>query len=152
MKRAAALNMAVVAHCEDNSLIYGGAVHEGDFSKKHDIPGIPSVCESVHIARDILLAEAAGCHYHVCHISTKESVRLVRDAKRAGIHVTAEVTPHHLLLCDEDIPSLDTNYKMNPPLRGKEDREALLEGLLDGTIDFIATDHAPHTSEEKVKE
>ncbi|MED3655427.1 dihydroorotase [Heyndrickxia sporothermodurans] len=151
MKRAAALNMAVVAHCEDNSLIYGGAVHEGDFSKKHDIPGIPSVCESVHIARDILLAEAAGCHYHVCHISTKESVRLVRDAKRAGIHVTAEVTPHHLLLCDEDIPSLDTNYKMNPPLRGKEDREALLEGLLDGTIDFIATDHAPHTSEEKSK-
>ncbi|QQZ08008.1 dihydroorotase [Heyndrickxia vini] len=151
MKRAADLDMAVVAHCEDNSLIYGGAVHEGDFSKEHNIPGIPSVCESVHIARDILLAEAAGCHYHVCHISTKESVRVVRDAKRAGIHVTAEVTPHHLLLCDEDIPSLDTNYKMNPPLRGKEDREALLEGLLDGTIDFIATDHAPHTSEEKSK-
>ncbi|MGE8204150.1 dihydroorotase [Heyndrickxia sp. NPDC080065] len=151
MKRAAELNMAVVAHCEDNSLIYGGAVHEGEFSKKHGISGIPSICESVHIARDVLLAEAAGCHYHVCHISTKESVRVVRDAKKAGIKVTAEVTPHHLLLCEEDIPSLDTNYKMNPPLRGKEDRDALIEGLLDGTIDFIATDHAPHTSEEKAK-
>lgn len=151
MKRAAALNMAVVAHCEDNSLIYGGAVHEGEFSKKHGIAGIPSICESVHIARDVLLAEAAGCHYHVCHISTKESVRVVRDAKKAGIKVTAEVTPHHLLLCDEDIPELDTNYKMNPPLRSKEDRAALIEGLLDGTIDFIATDHAPHTSEEKAK-
>lgn len=97
----------------------------------------------------MLLAEAAGCHYHVCHISTKESVRAVRDAKKAGIRVTAEVTPHHLLLCDTDIPGLDTNYKMNPPLRSKEDREALLEGLLDGTIDFIATDHAPHTEAEK---
>ncbi|GIN83769.1 dihydroorotase [Heyndrickxia sporothermodurans] len=151
MKRAAALNMAVVAHCEDNSLIYGGAVHEGEFSIKHGIAGIPSICESVHIARDVLLAEAAECHYHVCHISTKESVRVVRDAKKAGIKVTAEVTPHHLLLCDEDIPELDTNYKMNPPLRSKEDRAALIEGLLDGTIDFIATDHAPHTSEEKAK-
>ncbi len=149
MKKAAELDMAIVAHCEDNSLINKGAVHEGEFSKKHGINGIPSVCESVQIARDVLLAEAAGCHYHVCHISTKESVRVVRDAKRAGIKVTAEVTPHHLLLCDEDIPGLDTNYKMNPPLRGREDRDALIEGLLDGTIDFIATDHAPHTEEEK---
>ncbi|MED5078369.1 amidohydrolase family protein, partial [Geobacillus stearothermophilus] len=106
---------------------------------------------AVHIARDVLLAEAAGCHYHVCHISTKESVRAVRDAKRAGIRVTAEVTPHHLLLCDEDIPGLDANYKMNPPLRSRADREALIEGLLDGTIDFIATDHAPHTAAEKAK-
>jgi len=113
--------------------------------------GIPAVCESVHIARDVLLAEATNCHYHVCHISTKESVRVVRDAKRAGIRVTAEVTPHHLLLCDEDIPGLDSNYKMNPPLRGRADREALIEGLLDGTIDFIATDHAPHTAEEKAE-
>lgn len=149
MKKAAELDMAIVAHCEDNSLINKGAVHEGEFSKKHGVNGIPSVCESVQIARDVLLAEAAGCHYHVCHISTKESVRAVRDAKRAGINVTAEVTPHHLLLCDEDIPDLDTNYKMNPPLRGREDRDALIEGLLDGTIDFIATDHAPHTEEEK---
>jgi len=151
MKQAAAIDMPIVAHCEENTLINKGAVHEGEFSKKHEINGIPSVCESVHIARDVLLAEAAGCHYHVCHVSTKESVRVIRDAKRAGIHVTAEVTPHHLLLCDEDIPGLDTNYKMNPPLRGREDLEALIEGLLDGTIDFIATDHAPHTTEEKAQ-
>lgn len=149
MKKAASLDQAIVAHCEDNSLIYGGCVHEGDFSKANGLNGIPSICESVHIARDVLLAEAANCHYHVCHISTKESVRVVRDAKKAGIRVTAEVSPHHLLLCDTDIPGLDTNYKMNPPLRGAEDREALIEGLLDGTIDFIATDHAPHTEEEK---
>lgn len=152
MQKAAELDMAIVAHCEDNSLIYGGAVHEGKFSKESGIPGIPSICESVHIARDVLLAEAANCHYHVCHISTKESVRTVRDAKRAGIKVTAEVSPHHLLLCDEDIADAkDTNFKMNPPLRGKEDRQALIEGLLDGTIDFIATDHAPHAKEEKAK-
>jgi dihydroorotase len=149
MKRAAALDMPIVAHCEDNTLTNNGVVHDGEFAKRHGINGIPSVCESVHIARDVLLAEATGCHYHVCHISTKESVRVVRDAKRAGIRVTAEVTPHHLLLCDEDISDLDANYKMNPPLRSKEDREALIEGLLDGTIDFIATDHAPHTETEK---
>ncbi|OZM58526.1 dihydroorotase [Lottiidibacillus patelloidae] len=151
MKEAAALNMSVVAHCEENSLIFNGAVHDGTFAKKNDIPGIPSICESVHIARDVLLAEAANCHYHVCHISTKESVRVVRDAKRAGINVTAEVSPHHLILCEDDIPEVNTNYKMNPPLRSREDRAALLEGLLDGTIDFIATDHAPHTAEEKAK-
>ncbi|WP_026689971.1 dihydroorotase [Alteribacter aurantiacus] len=149
MKRAAKLNKAVVAHCEDNSLIYGGAVHEGRFSETMNIPGIPSVCEAVHIARDVLLAEAAGAHYHVCHVSTKESVRVIRDAKKAGINVTAEVTPHHLLLCEDDIPGNDANYKMNPPLRGSEDQQALFNGLLDGTIDFIATDHAPHTEEEK---
>ncbi len=151
MQLAASVDMTIVAHCEENTLIHKGSVHEGEFSKNHGLNGIPSVCESVHIARDVLLAEAANCHYHVCHISTKESVRVVRDAKRAGIRVTAEVTPHHLLLCDEDIPGLDTNYKMNPPLRGKDDREALIEGLLDGTIDFIATDHAPHTAEEKAE-
>ncbi|WP_059170075.1 dihydroorotase [Bacillus sp. FJAT-27445] len=151
MKRAAELDMAIVAHCEEDSLINKGCVHEGSFAKEHGLAGIPSVCESVHIARDILLAEAAGCHFHVCHISTKESVRAVRDAKRAGIRVTAEVTPHHLILCEEDIPGLDANYKMNPPLRAKADQEALIEGLLDGTIDFIATDHAPHTAEEKAE-
>ncbi|MCP8615961.1 dihydroorotase [Salirhabdus salicampi] len=149
MKRAAERNMSIVAHCEENTLINNGSLHEGVFSEKQNINGIPSVCESVHIARDVLLAEAAGVHYHVCHISTKESVRVVRDAKQAGINVTAEVTPHHLLLCEEDIPGLDANFKMNPPLRGKEDQQALIEGLLDGTIDFIATDHAPHTAEEK---
>ena len=149
MQQAAELDMAVVAHCEDNSLIYGGAMHEGDKSKEMGIKGIPSICEAVQIARDVLLAEAAGAHYHVCHVSTKESVRAIREAKAAGIHVTAEVTPHHLLLIDEDIPGDDANWKMNPPLRGQEDLEALLEGLEDGTIDFIATDHAPHTDEEK---
>ena len=127
MKNAAKVGMSIVAHCEDNSLINKGSVHEGVFSEKHGIKGIPSVCESVQIARDVLLAEAAGCHYHVCHISTKESVRAVRDAKRAGIHVTAEVTPHHLILCEEDIPGMDSNYKMNPPLRGAADREALMK-------------------------
>ena len=149
MKRAASRRLSIVAHCEENTLINGGSVHEGHFSKENGLNGIPSVCEAVHIARDVLLAEAAGVHYHVCHISTKESVRTVRDAKKAGINVTAEVTPHHLLLSEDDIPGLDTNYKMNPPLRSKEDREALIEGLLDGTIDFIATDHAPHSREEK---
>ena len=151
MKQAAKVDAAVVAHCEENTLINKGCVHEGEFSKANGLNGIPSVCESVHIARDVLLAEAAGCHYHVCHVSTEGSVRVIRDAKRAGIHVTAEVTPHHLLLCEDDIPGLDTNYKMNPPLRGKKDLEALIAGLLDGTIDFIATDHAPHTAEEKAE-
>ncbi|GAA0299225.1 dihydroorotase [Gracilibacillus halotolerans] len=149
MKEAARLNMAIVAHCEDNSLIYGGVMHDGSTNKKLDLPGIPSVCESVQIARDVLLAEATGCHYHVCHVSTKESVRVIRDAKRAGIHVTAEVSPHHLLLDENDIKENDADFKMNPPLRSKEDKEALIEGLLDGTLDFIATDHAPHTKEEK---
>ncbi|WP_066365129.1 dihydroorotase [Neobacillus fumarioli] len=149
MKKARELDMAIVAHCEENSLINKGCVHEGAFSKQYGLNGIPSVCESVQIARDVLLAEATGCHYHVCHISTKESVRVVRDAKRAGIHVTAEVTPHHLLLSEDDIPGLNANYKMNPPLRSNSDRAALIEGLLDGTIDFIATDHAPHTQAEK---
>lgn len=151
MQAAAKVNKAVVAHCEDNSLIYGGAMHEGQRSKALGIPGIPNICEAVQIARDVLLAEAAGAHYHVCHVSTKESVRAIRDAKKAGIHVTAEVTPHHLLLTEDDVPGDDAIYKMNPPLRSKEDREALIEGLLDGTIDCIATDHAPHATEEKAQ-
>lgn len=149
MQDAAKLDMTVVAHCEDNSLIYDGVMHEGKRSAELGLKGIPSIAESVHIARDILLAEAAGAHYHVCHISTKESVRVVRDAKRAGVRVTTEVCPHHLLLSEDDIPGDDANWKMNPPLRAKEDVEALHEGLLDGTIDFIVTDHAPHTLEEK---
>ncbi|MGO3725198.1 dihydroorotase, partial [Staphylococcus carnosus] len=149
MQQAAKVNKAVVAHCEDNSLIYGGAMHEGKRSEELGIPGIPNICEAVQIARDVLLAEAADCHYHVCHVSTKESVRAIRDAKRAGIRVTAEVTPHHLLMTEDDIPGDNAMFKMNPPLRSKEDRDALIEGLLDGTIDCIATDHAPHAAEEK---
>lgn len=149
MKDAAAIDMPIVAHCEDNSLIYDGVMHDGKRSRELGLKGIPAIAESVHIARDILLAEAAGAHYHVCHVSTKESVRVIRDAKRAGVKVTAEVTPHHLLLTEDDIPGDDANYKMNPPLRAKADYDALHEGLLDGTLDFIATDHAPHTADEK---
>lgn len=151
MQQAAKLNKAVVAHCEDNSLIYGGAMHEGKRSKELGIPGIPNICEAVQIARDVLLAEAADCHYHVCHVSTKESVRAIRDAKAAGIKVTAEVTPHHLLMTEDDVPGDNAMYKMNPPLRSIEDRDALIEGLLDGTIDCIATDHAPHAADEKAQ-
>ena len=149
MQQAKAVNKAIVAHCEDNSLIYGGAMHEGRRSQELGIPGIPNICESVQIARDVLLSEATGCHYHVCHVSTKESVRVIRDAKKAGISVTAEVTPHHLLLTEDDIPEDNAIYKMNPPLRSIADRQALIEGLLDGTIDIIATDHAPHAEDEK---
>ncbi|MFD1171991.1 dihydroorotase [Oceanobacillus picturae] len=151
MKQAAATGKAIVAHCEDNSIVYGGVMHDGEVSKKLGLPGIPSLSESVQIARDVLLAEAAGCHYHVCHVSTKESVRVIRDAKKAGIHVTAEVTPHHLLLDETAVKEDDANYKMNPPLRAVADKEALLAGLMDGTIDFIATDHAPHAEDEKAK-
>ena len=149
MKDAAKLNMPIVAHCEDNTLIYAGVMHEGKKSKELGLKGIPSIAESVHIARDILLAEAAGAHYHVCHVSTKESVRVIRDAKKAGVRVTAEVSPHHLLLCEDDVPANDSNWKMNPPLRAQADLQALIEGLEDGTLDFIATDHAPHTAQEK---
>ncbi|HZG16744.1 MAG TPA: dihydroorotase [Candidatus Bathyarchaeia archaeon] len=151
MKRAQELGLSVVAHCEDDDLLIpGSALHDGVVAARHGLPGIPSESESIHVGRDILLAEQTGVHYHVCHISAKESVRLVRDGKRAGVNVTTEVTPHHLLLCEEDIPeSLDANWKMNPPLRSREDRAALIAGLKDGTIDIIATDHAPHTAEEK---
>lgn len=149
MLKASKLNKAIVAHCEDNSLIRGGAMHEGDKSKELKIAGIPSICESVQIARDILLAEAANCHYHVCHISAKESVRAVREGKKNGIKVSCEVTPHHLLSCDEDIKEDNGMWKMNPPLRAREDKNALIAGILDGTIDIIATDHAPHTQAEK---
>lgn len=151
MKEAAKNKKALVAHTEDESLLFGGVMHAGKKAEELGLPGILSVTESSQIARDLLLAEATGVHYHVCHVSTKESVRVIRDAKKAGIHVTAEVSPHHLLLIDEDIPEDFGFWKMNPPLRGKEDREALIEGLLDGTIDCIATDHAPHGLEEKSK-
>lgn len=149
MQEAAKLDMAIVAHTEENSLIYGGAIHLGKKSEELGVPGIPNITEAVQIARDVLLAEAANCHYHVCHVSCKESVRVIRDAKKAGIKVTAEVTPHHLVLDENDITEKDPNFKMNPPLRSSEDRQALIDGLKDGTIDFIATDHAPHQDDEK---
>ncbi|MFE4711232.1 dihydroorotase [Paenibacillus sp. NPDC056722] len=151
MKLAAKLDMPVIAHCEDNSLVEGGFVAEGTFAEKHGLIGIPNESEAIHVGRDILLAEATGVHYHVCHVSTEQSVRLIRQAKEIGIKVTAEVCPHHLLLSEEDIPGLDANWKMNPPLRSRRDVEACIEGLLDGTLDMIVTDHAPHSEDEKAK-
>lgn len=149
MKRAAAIDGIIVAHTEDNSLVNGGVVHLGKVSQRLSLPGLAPVTESVQIARDVLLAQQANCRYHVCHVSTKESVSIIRWAKSLGIPVTAEVSPHHLILDENDIPSDDANWKMNPPLRSSEDRQALIEGLLDGTLDCIATDHAPHSVEEK---
>lgn len=151
MKKAAAMDMPVIAHCEDNSLVEGACVAEGAFAEKYGLKGIPNESEAIHVGRDILLAEATGVHYHVCHVSTEQSVRLIREAKKIGIKVTAEVCPHHLILADEDIPGLDANWKMNPPLRSRRDVEACIEGLEDGTIDIIVTDHAPHSEEEKAK-
>ncbi|MDT2848419.1 dihydroorotase [Vagococcus carniphilus] len=149
MKEAAKLNMAIVAHTEDESLLFGGVMHQGEISKKLGLPGIMSATESSQIARDVLLAKETGVHYHVCHVSTKESVEVIRQAKKQGIHVTCEVCPHHLILKDEDITKDHGSFKMNPPLRASDDQKALIEGLLDGTIDCIATDHAPHSHEEK---
>ena len=149
MQRAKAVNKPIVAHCEDDSLLFGGYLHDGEYAKANGHRGILSVSESAQIARDIMLAQATGVHYHICHISTKESVELVRFAKAQGITVTAEVSPHHLILCDTDIVNDDPNFKMNPPLRADADRIACVQGLLDGTIDVIATDHAPHHEDEK---
>lgn len=149
MRGAAAVGLPIVAHTEENSLLHGGVVHQGEVSERLGVPGLTSLTESVQIARDVLLAEAANCHYHVCHVSAKESVRVIRDAKKAGIKVTAEVSPHHLVLDETHVKTADSNFKMNPPLRGVDDRQALIEGLLDGTLDMIATDHAPHAQNEK---
>ncbi|WP_263560589.1 dihydroorotase [Paenibacillus polymyxa] len=151
MSRAKALDMPVIAHCEDNTLVVGAAVTDGEFAKRHGLKGIPNESEAIHVGRDILLSEATGAHYHVCHVSTEQSVRLIRHAKSFGIKVTAEVCPHHLVLSDEDIPGLDANWKMNPPLRSPRDVQACIEGLEDGTIDIIVTDHAAHSEEEKAK-
>lgn len=152
MALAASMDMPVIAHCEDNTLVEGRAVTEGAFARKHGLKGIPNESEAIHVGRDILLAEATGVHYHVCHVSTEQSVRLIRQAKQLGFRVTAEVCPHHLLLSDEDIPdSMDANWKMNPPLRTPRDVQAVLEGLEDGTIDIVVTDHAPHSVEEKAR-
>ncbi len=149
MKLAASLDKPIVAHTEDDSILYGGVMHEGQRSQELGLPGILSIVESSQIARDIHIAEATGAHYHVCHVSAEQSVAAIREGKRRGIRVTGEVTPHHLILSELDIPSDDATYKMNPPLRSVKDRDALVEALLDGTLDFIATDHAPHTQEEK---
>ena len=151
MEKCKAAGSIIAAHCEDTSVIPKGAgVHAGEWAKAHDLPGIPSSSEWMPIARDIELCRETGCDYHVCHVSTKESVALIRQAKREGINITCETGPHYLLLCDEDMQDLG-RFKMNPPLRSRADRDALIEGLLDGTIDMIATDHAPHSAEEKSK-
>lgn len=149
MLEAKRVGLPLVAHTEDDSLLFGGVMHEGIQNKKLGLPGMLGLTESTQIARDILLAKKTGVHYHVCHVSDEDSVEMIRLGKKMGVHVSAEVTPHHLLLVDEDIKEDDANYKMNPPLRSKRDQNALIKGLLDGTLDFIATDHAPHTHEEK---
>lgn len=150
METAKALGKLIVAHCEDMTRRAGGYIHDGDYAKAHGHKGICSESEWEPIARDLRLAEETGCSYHVCHVSTKESVALIRQAKARGVDVTCETAPHYLLLSDQDLQE-DGRFKMNPPLRSEEDRQALLAGLLDGTIDMIATDHAPHTAEEKAK-
>lgn len=148
MTAAKRLGKIIAAHCEDNSLLFGGYIHDGEYARMHGHRGISSASEYRQIERDLRLAEETGCAYHVCHISTKESVELIRQAKARGVDVTCETAPHYLVLCDEDMQE-DGRFKMNPPLRSREDKEALIEGIKDGTIDMIVTDHAPHSAEEK---
>lgn len=148
MRRAAAAGKPIVAHCEVDELLHGGYIHDGVYCRAHGHRGISSESEWRQVERDIALAEKTGCQYHVCHVSTKESVELVRQAKARGLNVSCETAPHYLLLCDEDLRE-DGRFKMNPPLRSRADREALIEGVADGTIEVVATDHAPHTAEEK---
>lgn len=150
MKKAKALDKIIVAHCEDESLLTGGYIHEGTYAKEHGHKGICSESEWGQVKRDIELCKKTGCRYHVCHISTKETVDLIRRAKKDGVKITCETAPHYLIFCDEDLQE-DGRFKMNPPIRSAEDRDALLAGLLDGTVDMIATDHAPHSKEEKSK-
>ena len=148
MYRAKALGKMIVAHCEDNSLLRGGYIHDGDYAKAHGHLGICSESEWGQIKRDLELVKETGVSYHVCHISTKESVELIRQAKKEGLDVTCETGPHYLVM-DDSMLREDGRFKMNPPLRGAEDRNALVRGIQDGTIDMIATDHAPHSAEEK---
>lgn len=148
MTAAKRLGKIIAAHCEDNSLLFDGYIHDGEYARMHGHRGISSASEYKQIERDLRLAEETGCAYHVCHISTKESVELIRQAKARGVNVTCETAPHYLVLCDEDMQE-DGRFKMNPPLRSREDKKALIEGIKDGTIDMIATDHAPHSAEEK---
>lgn len=150
MLKARSLGKIISAHCEDNSLLYGGYIHDGKYAREHGHKGICSESEWKPIERDLELVRQTGCAYHVCHISTKESVELIRKAKAEGLDVTCETAPHYLLLDDSDLRE-DGRFKMNPPLRDKSDREALIEGIRDGTVDMIATDHAPHSAEEKSK-
>ena len=148
MLRAKALDKLIVAHCEVNNLLHGGYIHDGEYALKHGHKGICSASEYEQVARDLRLAEETGCKYHVCHISTKESVELIRQAKARGVDVTCETAPHYLIMDDNDLQE-DGRFRMNPPIRSEEDRQALVAGLIDGTIDMIATDHAPHSAEEK---
>lgn len=148
MRGAAAVGKPIVAHCEVDELLRGGYIHDGAYCRTHGHRGICSESEWRQVERDIALAEKTDCQYHVCHVSTAESVELVRRAKARGVRVSCETAPHYLLLCDEDLQE-DGRFKMNPPLRSRTDRDALREGLCDGTIEVIATDHAPHTAEEK---
>lgn len=150
MKKAKELKKLIVAHCEDNSLLNGGYIHDGDYARATSHRGICSESEWGPIKRDLELVRQTDCAYHVCHISTKESVELIRQAKKEGLNVTCETAPHYLIL-DDTFLQEDGRFKMNPPLRSIEDREALIEGIQDGTIDLIATDHAPHSAEEKSK-
>ena len=150
MRAAAAEDVIIAAHCEDNTLLRGGYIHDGHYCREHGHKGICSESEWGQIARDVELAAETGCRYHVCHISTVESVDIIRQAKKSGVKVTCETAPHYLTLCEDDLQE-DGRFKMNPPLRTADDREALIEGLADGTIDVIATDHAPHSAEEKSK-
>jgi dihydroorotase len=150
MEKAKSLGKMIVAHCEVNSLLHGGYIHDGVYARTHGHKGICSASEYEQIRRDLKLVSEIGCPYHVCHISTKESVALIREAKKAGIDVTCETGPHYLILDENDLRE-EGRFKMNPPLRSREDKEALLEGIADGTIDMIATDHAPHSAEEKAK-
>lgn len=149
MKIAAELGAVVMAHCEDKNLVGNGVLNEGVASEKYNVSGIPNSVEDVITARDIFLAKETGAKLHLCHCSTKGTVELMRMAKRLGVDVTAEVCPHHFTLTDADITEADSNYKMNPPLRTEEDVKALIEGLIDGTMQVISTDHAPHSDEEK---
>ena len=150
MRRAKALGKMIVAHCEVNELLHGGYIHDGVYAKEHGHRGICSESEYLQIKRDLELVRKTGCAYHVCHISAKESVELIRRAKAEGLNVTCETAPHYLVMDDSDLQE-DGRFKMNPPLRAAADREALVQGILDGTIDMIATDHAPHAAEEKAK-
>ena len=148
MNKAHSLGKMIVAHCEDNSLLRGGYIHDGEYAKLHGHRGICSESEFGQIARDLELVKKTGCKYHVCHISTKESVEIIRRAKAEGVDVTCETGPHYLTMCDMDIGE-HGRFKMNPPIRSALDRDALVEGIKDGTVDMIATDHAPHSAEEK---
>lgn len=149
MQKAQANNLIIAEHAQDDSLFKHGVINEGQKASEFNLAPITELAETTQIARDLLLAQKTGVHYHVCHVSTKKGVELIRIAKSKGINVTCEVAPHHLLLGEEDIISDNANFKMNPPLRTKGDQKALLAGLLDGTIDMIATDHAPHTASDK---